>query len=178
MLTLTNVAFLKLYTDTVQWTCQLFKELHESVNQYLPKDHGTTWQNRSHQVQGEPEDSNVTKDKGFADAGLGHTRQLAFKKLTTCPCHCLAVKENPQRPEKVSKMLLAFPATRLWGWIFFMYFNRNAQQSAAARKKAQRLSGDQTVMSEVHEDAVQRRSLTEHCLSWKTAIFHKKHCLC
>lgn len=54
-----------------------------------------------------------------------------------------------------------------------MYFNRNAQQSAAARKRAQRLSGDQTVMREVHEDAVQRRSLTEHCLSWKIAIFHK-----
>lgn len=74
-----NVAFLILYTDTVQWTCQLFKELHESVNQYLPKDHGIMLQNRSLKAQGEPEDFNVTEDKQLTDPVSGHTLQLTFK---------------------------------------------------------------------------------------------------
>ena len=143
------------------------------VNQYLPKNHGIMLQNHSLKVQGEPTDFNVTKDKNFADTVLGHTLQLAFKKLTTCPCHCLAVSKKKIHNDL--KRLLKYSCLfqlRGWGWIFFMNFNRNAQQSAAAGKRTQRLSGDQTVMSEVHEDAVQGRSLTEHFLSRKIAIFH------
>lgn len=74
-----NVAFLILYTDTVQWTRQLFKELHESVNQYLPKDHGIMLQNRSLKAQGEPKDFNAAEDKQLTDAGSGHTLQLTFR---------------------------------------------------------------------------------------------------